>query len=47
MAKDKTFDEFYAKLNEIVNSTFNLGEVYEEPKIVAKILRSLIEGFRP
>ena len=46
MAKDETFDEFYAKLNDIVNSAFNLGEVYEEPKIVRKILRSLTEDFR-
>ena len=41
------FDEFYAKLNDIVNSAFNLGEVYDQPKIVRKILRSLIEDFRP
>ena len=29
-----------------MNSAFNLGEVYEEPKIVRKILRSLTEDFR-
>ena len=29
------------------NSTFNLGEVYDQPKIVRKILRSLIDEFRP
>ena len=29
MANDETFDEFYAKLNDMVNSAFNLGEVYE------------------
>ena len=46
MVKDETFDEFYAKLKDIVNSTFNLGEVYEEPKIVRNILRSLTEDFR-
>ena len=46
MAYDKTFDEFFAKLNDIVNSTFNLGEVYEEPKIIRKILRSLTKDFR-
>ena len=34
MSNDKSFDEFYAKLNDIVNSTFNLGEVYDQPKIV-------------
>ena len=26
MEKDETFDEFYAKLKDIVNSAFNLGE---------------------
>ena len=47
MSEDESFDEFYAKLNDIVNSTFNLGEVYDQPKIVRKILRSLTEDFRP
>ena len=47
MANDETFDEFYVKLNDIVNSTFNLGEVYKESKIVRKILRSLTEDFSP
>ena len=47
MSKDESVDEFYAKLNDIVNSAFNLGEVYEQPKIVRKILRSLTEDFRP
>ena len=41
------FDEFYAKLNDIVNSTYNLGEIYNQPKIFKKILRYLIEDFRP
>ena len=41
------FDEFYAKLNDIVNSAYNLGEIYDQPKIVRKILRSLTEEFRP
>ena len=47
MSKDESFDEFYAKLNDIVNSAFNLVEAYDQPKIVRKILRSLIEDFRP
>ena len=47
MSDDESFDEFYAKLNDIVNSTYNLGEIYDQPKIVRKILRSLIENFRP
>ena len=44
---DESLDEFYAKLNDIVNSAYNLGEIYDPPKIVRKILRSLTEDFRP
>ena len=40
------FNEFYAKLNDIVNSAYNLGEIYDQPKIIWKILRSLTENFR-
>ena len=47
MQDDESFDEFYAKLNDIVNPAFNLGEVYDQPKIVRKILRSLTDEFRP
>ena len=36
---------FYAKLKDIVNSTFNLGETILEPKIVRKVLRSILERF--
>ena len=45
MEEDESFDEFYAKLKDIVNSTFNLGETIHEPKIVRKVLRSLLERF--
>ena len=41
----RSFDEFYAKLKDIVNSAFNLGETILEPKIVRKVLRSLLERF--
>ena len=47
MSDDESFDEFYAKLNDIVNFAYNLGEIYDQPKIVRKILRSLAENFRP
>ena len=47
MSDDESFDEFYAKLNDIVNSAYNLGEIYNQLKIVRKILRSLTENFRP
>ena len=45
MEEDESFDEFYAKLKDIVNLTFNLGETILEPKIVRKVLRSLPERF--
>ena len=46
MSNDECFDEFYVKLNNIVNSAYNLGEVYDQPKIFRKICRSLVEDFR-
>ena len=45
MEEDESFDEFYAKLKDIVNLSFNLGETIFEPKIVRKVLRSLPERF--
>ena len=45
MEEDKSFDEFYAKLKDIVNLAFNLGETIPEPKIVRKVFRSLPERF--
>ena len=47
MSNDESFVEFYAKLNDIVNSAYNLGEIYDPHKIVRKILRSLTKNFRP
>ena len=40
MEEDESFDEFYAKLKDIVNSAFNLGETTLEPKTVRKVLKS-------
>ena len=45
MEEDESFDEFYAKLKDIVNLAFNLGETIPKPKIVGKVLRSLPERF--
>ena len=45
MEEDETFDEFYAKLKDILNSAFNLGESIAKSKIVRKILSSLSERF--
>ena len=39
------FDEFYAKIKDIVNLAFNLRETIPEPKIVQKVLKSLPERF--
>ena len=47
MSDDESFDEFYAKLNDIVNSTYNLGEINDQTKIVKKILKSLTDDFKP
>ena len=38
--EDESFDEFYTKLKNIVNSAFNLGETISEPKIIRKVLKS-------
>ena len=46
MGEDESFDSFYSKLNEVINSKFNLGEKMEDSKVVRKILRSLPESFR-
>ena len=45
MVEDESFDEFYAKLKDIVNSAFNFRETIPEPKIVRKVLRSLPKRF--
>ena len=29
MSDDESFDEFYAKLDDIINSAYNLGEIYD------------------
>ena len=38
MEEDESLDEFYAKLKDIVNPAFNLGETIPESKIVRKVL---------
>ena len=43
--EDKSFDKFYAKLQDIVNSTFNFRETIPELKIMREVLRSLPERF--
>ena len=45
MEEDESSNEFYAMLKDIVNSTFNLEETILEPKIMTKVLKSLLERF--
>ena len=45
MEEDDSFEEFYAKLKDIVNSDFNFRETIHEPKIMRNVLRSLPERF--
>ena len=45
MEEYELFNEFYAKLKDIVNLAFNLGETILEPKIVKKVLRSVPKRF--
>ena len=45
MEEDESFDQFYAKLKDIVNLAFNLGETILELKIVRKVFRPLPERF--
>ena len=40
MSDNESFDEFYAKLNDIVNYAYNLDEIYDKPKIFKKIGRA-------
>lgn len=45
MEEDESFDEFYARLKDIVNLAFNLRETIPESKIMRKVLRYLPEIF--
>ena len=45
MKEGESFNEFYAKLKDIVNSAFNLGKTIPEPNVVRNVLRSLPERF--
>ena len=38
MEEDESFDEFYTKLKDILNSAFNLRETILKPKVVRKVL---------
>jgi len=44
---NESFVEFYAKLNDLVNTNFKIGETISDNRCFRKILRSLPEKFRP
>ena len=47
MLENETIADFYAKLCDISNESFALGEKFSESKLVRKILRSLPDRFQP
>ena len=47
MQENQTSSTFYVESIDIVNSSFNLGELIPKSKIIRKILRSLPKRFRP
>ena len=49
MEENESFDEFYAKLKDIVNSdsAFNFGETIPKPKIIRKVLNLYLRDFMP
>ena len=38
MSDDESFDEFYAKLNDIVNCAYNLSEIHDQQKFLGRFL---------
>jgi len=47
MLESESFDEFYARLQDIVKTSFNLGDKIPETRVVKNILRSLPSRFIP
>ena len=47
MEEDESFDEFCAKLKDIVNFAFNLGKTIPKPKVVRKVLDLCQRDFMP
>lgn len=45
MQSSKTIGQFYAKLYDLSNQSFALGEEYFNSKFVRKVLKSLFERF--
>ena len=47
MKEDESFDEFYAKLKDIVNSAFNLRETILEPRLLEMCSDLYLRDFMP
>ena len=47
MKEDESFDEFYAKLKDIVNSVFNLRETILEPRLLEICPDLYLRDFMP
>lgn len=47
MDDDETFNDFCGKLNDILNTYFNLAEKMNGSKFVRNFFRSLLERFQP
>jgi RNA-binding protein YhbY len=46
MLEDETFNELYAKINDLRNSMVSLGKNVLDAKLIKKILRYFLEHFR-
>jgi hypothetical protein len=47
MKEDETIGKYFLRVEELVNAMKELGEKIEEPSLVQKILRSLLDRFNP
>jgi hypothetical protein len=47
MKEDETIGKYFLRIEELVNAMKELGEKIEEPSLVQKILRSLLDRFNP
>ena len=47
MEENESFDEFYAKLKDIVNSAFNLGKPFPNPRLLERCLDLYLRDFMP
>ena len=47
MEVDESFDEFYAKLKDEVNSTFNIGKQFSNPRLLERCSDLFHRDFMP